>query len=183
MTKLINYILYSFQIFSLKIIEFDNHKLSSGDISEYAEKFKIILENKNKMEYNLYRFIIARLIDNVLLASMSITNELEFLENLRTIYLSIFVSAYQMPKLLNKDVMKAYHPYLAENLYTVSMIICERNIYILSEKSNSHKAIISEKITAWIQYFIENNFLTIDELTSQIMSILQLSWPEVIFLI
>lgn len=180
MTKLINYILYSFQTFSLKIIEFENHKLSSDDISEYAEKFKIILENKNKMEYNLYRFIVARLIDNVLLASMSITNNYS---NLSTIYLSIFVSAYQMPKLFNKDVMKAYHPYLAENLYTVSMIICERNIYILSGKSNSHKAIISEKITAWIQYFIENNFLTIDELTSQIMSILQLSWPEVIFLI
>jgi len=135
------------------------------------------------MESNLYRFIISRLIDNLLLASMSIVNELEFLKNLKTIYLSTFVSAYQMPKLFNKDVMKAYHPYLAENLYTVSMIICERNIYILSEKSNSHKAIISEKITAWMQYFIENNFLTIDELTNQIMSILQLSWPEVIFLV
>lgn len=79
--------------------------------------------------------------------------------------------------------MKAYHPYLAEHLYSVSMIICERNIYILSEKSNTHKAIVSEKITAWIQYFIENDFLTIDELTNQIMSILQLSWPEVFFLI
>ncbi|XP_025191924.1 codanin-1 isoform X1 [Melanaphis sacchari] len=149
-----NELLIDLNIFSLKIIEVDNHKLSSDDIAEYSEKFKIVLENKNKMESNLYRFIIARLIDNVLLAT------------------------YQMPKLINKDVMKAYHPYLAENLYIVSMIICERNIYILSEKSNSHKAIISEKITAWIQYFIENNFLTIDELTDQIMSILQLSWPE-----
>lgn len=86
-----------------------------------------------------------------------------------------------MPMLFNKDVMKAYHSYFAENLYPVSMIVCERNIYILSQKSNSHKTIISEKITAWIQYFIENDFLTIDELTDQIMSILQLSWPEVIF--
>jgi len=76
--------------------------------------------------------------------------------------------------------MKAYYPYLAEKLYSVSMIICERNIFILSQASNSYKAIISPKITAWIQYFIENDFLTIDELTNQIMSILRLSWPEVI---
>lgn len=149
-----NELLIDLNTFSLKIIEVDNHKLSLDDILEYSEKFKIVLENKNKMEFNLYRFIITRLIDSVLLAT------------------------YQMPKLFNKDVMKAYHPYLAEKLYTVSMIICERNIYILSEKSNSHKAIISEKITAWIQYFIENDFLTIDELTNQIMSLLQLSWPE-----
>lgn len=85
-----------------------------------------------------------------------------------------------MPKLFNKKVMKAYHPYLAEKLYAVSMIICERNIHVLSEKNNSYKAIISDKITAWIKYFIENDFLTIDELTNQIMSILRLSWPEVI---
>lgn len=77
--------------------------------------------------------------------------------------------------------MIAYHQYLAEKLYTVSMIICERNIFVLSQKSNSQKAIIGEKLTAWIQYFIENDFLTIDELTSQIMSILQLSWSEVIY--
>lgn len=82
--------------------------------------------------------------------------------------------------MFNKNVMKTYHPYFAERLYMVSMIICERNIYVLSEMSNSQKSIISEKITAWIQYFIENDFLTIDELTYQIMSILQLSWPEVI---
>lgn len=75
--------------------------------------------------------------------------------------------------------MKAYHPYLNEMLYKVSMIISERNIYILSEKCNSEKVIMREKITAWIQYFIENNFLTIDELTNQIMAILRLSWPEV----
>jgi len=168
-------------MFSLKIIEADNHKLSLDDILDYSERFKIILENKNKMEFNLYRFIITRLIDNVLLASMSKINEQEFLKNLNSLILIIFVSAYHMPKLFNKDVIKAYHPYLAENLYTVSMIICERNIYILSLKSNSHKVIISEKVTAWIQYFIENDFLTIDELTNQIMSILQLSWPEVIF--
>lgn len=86
-----------------------------------------------------------------------------------------------MPELFNKNVMNAYHPYLAENLYAVSLIICERNIYLLSEKSNSYKTIIREKITAWIQYFIENNLLTIDELTNQIMSILRLSWPEVIY--
>lgn len=149
-----NELLIDLNMFSLKIIEVDGHKLSLDDISEYSERFKIILENKNKMEFNLYRFIITRLIDNVLLAT------------------------YQMPMLFNKDVMKAYHPYFAEKLYTVSMIVCERNIYILSQKSNSHKAIISEKITAWIHYFIENDFLTIDELTDQIMSILQLSWPE-----
>lgn len=62
------------------------------------------------------------------------------------------------------------------------MILCERNIYILSEKSNSHKAIIGEKIVIWLEYFIENNFITIDGLTNQIMSILRLSWPEVIFI-
>lgn len=84
-----------------------------------------------------------------------------------------------MPKLITTDVMKAYHPYLNEMLYTVSMIICERNIYILSKQCNSEKIIISEKITAWIQYFIENDFLTIDDLTNQIMAILRLSWPEV----
>jgi len=56
-------------MFSLKIIEADNHKLSLDDISDYSERFKIILENKNKMEFNLYRFIITRLIDNVLIAS------------------------------------------------------------------------------------------------------------------
>lgn len=81
--------------------------------------------------------------------------------------------------MFNSDVMKAYRPYFSEKLYTVSMIICERNIHLLSEKSNSQKAIISEKITAWLQYFIEYDFLTIDELTNQIMSILRLSWPEV----
>lgn len=76
--------------------------------------------------------------------------------------------------------MIAYHKYFAEKMYSVSMIICERNVYCLSNKSNSQKSIIGEKLTCWIQYFIENDFLTIDELTSQIMSILQLSWPEVI---
>lgn len=86
-----------------------------------------------------------------------------------------------MPKLVNSDVMKAYYPYLAEKLYTVSMVICERNIYVLSEKSNSHKAVVSEKITGWLQFFIEKDFLTIDELTNQIMSILRISWPEVVF--
>lgn len=88
-----------------------------------------------------------------------------------------------MPKLINSDVMKAYHPYLTEKLYTVSMIICERNIYVLSEKSNSHKAVVGEKLTAWLQFFIEKDLLTIDELTNQIMSILRISWPEVVFLI
>lgn len=76
--------------------------------------------------------------------------------------------------------MKAYHPYFAQKLYTVTLIICERNIYILSEKSNYQKSMISEKITAWIRYFIENDLLTIDELTNQIMSIFHSSWPEVI---
>lgn len=69
-------------MFSLKIIEADNHKLSLDDISDYSEKFKIILENKSKMEFNLYRFIITRLIDNLFLASMSTINEWEFLKNL-----------------------------------------------------------------------------------------------------
>lgn len=108
------------------------------------------------------------------------TNIFEIIE---TTYLNnTFFSAYQVPKLFNKNVMIAYHPYLAEKLYTVSMILCERNIYVLSEKTNSQKAIIGEKLTVWIQYFIENDFLTIDELTNQIMSILQFSWPEVIFI-
>lgn len=93
--------------------------------------------------------------------------------------LYFFILAFHTPKLLNKNLMKAYHPYFAEKLYTVSMILCERNIYILSEKSNSDKAIIGEKITSWLEYFIENNFLAINELTNQIMSILRLSWPEV----
>lgn len=73
-------------MFSLKIIEVDNHKLSLDDISEYSERFKIILENKNQMESNLYRFIITRLIDNVLLASMSTFNEWEFLKTPSTLY-------------------------------------------------------------------------------------------------
>jgi len=86
-----------------------------------------------------------------------------------------------MPNMFNAELMKAYHPYIVEKLFAVSKIICERNIYILSEKSNSQKAIVSEKVTAWIRFFIENDFLTIDELTNQIMSILRISWPEVIF--
>jgi len=73
-------------MFSLKIIEVDGHKLSLDDISEYSERFKIILENKNKMEFNLYRFIITRLIDNVLLASMSTVNEWKFLKNPSNLY-------------------------------------------------------------------------------------------------
>lgn len=93
------------------------------------------------------------------------------------------VLAYIMPNLFSTEVMKAYYPYIIEKLYAVSKIICERNIYVLSEKSNSQKAVISEKVTAWITFFIENDFLTIDELTNQIMSILRISWPEVIFLL
>jgi len=169
-----------FQILGLKIIEADDNQLTSDDIFKYAEVFKIILENKNKMKSSLYQFIIKRLIDNVLLASMPIVliNKQYFMKYFsETIY---FILAYNMPKLFNINVMKAYHPYLAEKLYAVSMIICERNIHVLSEKTNSYKAIISEKITDWIKYFIENDFLTIDELTNQIMSILRLSWPEVI---
>lgn len=73
-------------MFSLKIIEVDNHKLSLDDISEYSERFKIILENKNQMESNLYRFIITRLIDNILLASMSTFNEWEFRKIPSTLY-------------------------------------------------------------------------------------------------
>jgi len=73
-------------MFSLKIIEVDNHKLSLDDISEYSERFKIILENKNNMELNLYRFIITRLIDNLLLASMSTVNEWKFLKKPSTLY-------------------------------------------------------------------------------------------------
>lgn len=181
-----------FQILSLKIIEFDDYKLTPGEILEYAEKFKIILENKNKMNSNVYQFIIMRLIDNVLLASMLIFEKKTFVYNnycyKETFFFQtvihlieiICVLAYHMPEMFNKNVMTAYYPYFAERLYMVSMLICERNIYILSEMSNSQKSIISGKITAWIQYFIENDFLTIDELTYQIMSILKLSWPEVI---
>lgn len=58
-------------MFSLKIIEVDNNHLTSNDIFEYAEKFKIILNNKNKIDSSLYRFIVTRLIDNLLLGSMS----------------------------------------------------------------------------------------------------------------
>lgn len=81
--------------------------------------------------------------------------------------------------MLNKNVMSAYFPYLAENLYSVSKILCERNIYKLSELSNSQKAIVIEKVALWLEYLIENDFLTIDELTNQIMSILHLSWSDV----
>ncbi|VVC38331.1 Codanin-1, C-terminal domain [Cinara cedri] len=149
-----NKLLLDLNILSLKIIEADEYKLTPNDLFEYAEIFKIILENKNKMNSSLYRFIIVRLIDNVLLTT------------------------FHKPMLINSNVMKAYHPYLNEMLHKVSLIICERNIYILSEKCYSEKIIISEKITAWIQYFIENDFLTMDELTNQIMAILKLSWPE-----
>lgn len=60
----------SFQVFSLKIIEVDDYSLTLNDLMEYADKFKIILENKNKMNSILFKFIVTRLIDNVLLASM-----------------------------------------------------------------------------------------------------------------
>lgn len=66
----LNYICYLFQIFGLKIIEEDDYILTSNDLLEYAEEFKIILENKNKMNSSVYRFIVTRLIDNLLLASM-----------------------------------------------------------------------------------------------------------------
>lgn len=59
-----------FQVFSLKIIEVDDNQLTSDEILEYAEKFKIILEKKDKMDSSVFRFIVTRLIDNVLLASM-----------------------------------------------------------------------------------------------------------------
>jgi len=61
-----------FQIFGLKIIEAYDNQLTSADIFEYANKFKIILKHKNEMNSKLYQFIIKRLIDNVLLASMLI---------------------------------------------------------------------------------------------------------------
>lgn len=66
----LNYLCYLFQIFGLKIIEEDDYILTSNDLLEYAEEFKIILENKNKMNSSVYRFIVTRLIDNLLLASM-----------------------------------------------------------------------------------------------------------------
>lgn len=91
-----------------------------------------------------------------------------------------FVLAYHVPKFINKNVMNAYYPYLVENQYPVSNLLCERNIYKLSMMPNSQKAIIMEKVKAWLEYMIENDFLTIDELTNQIMSILHLSWPDVI---
>lgn len=59
-------------MFSLKIIEVENYRLTPDDIFEYAEKFKIILNNKNKIDSSLYRFIVTRLIDNLLLASVLI---------------------------------------------------------------------------------------------------------------
>lgn len=62
---------FIFQVFSLKVIEDDDYYLNLDDMFVYAEKFKVILENKNKMNSPLYKFIVTRLIDNVLLASMS----------------------------------------------------------------------------------------------------------------
>lgn len=62
---------YFFQILSLKIIQVDDHQqLTSYDMFNYAEKFKIVLENKTKMNSALYKFIVTRLIDNVFIASM-----------------------------------------------------------------------------------------------------------------
>lgn len=60
-------------MFSLKVIEVDDYDLTLIDLMEYAEEFKIILEHKNKMILNQFKFIVTRLIDNVLLASMLIT--------------------------------------------------------------------------------------------------------------
>lgn len=59
-------------MFSLKMIEAGDYKLTSDDLFEYSEQFKIILENKNKINYSLYKFIIVRLVDNILLTSMQI---------------------------------------------------------------------------------------------------------------
>ncbi|XP_025415037.1 codanin-1 [Sipha flava] len=147
-------LLLDLNILGLKILELDENELFPDELLKYADKFKIILENKNKMKPALYRYFITRLIDQV------------------------FLATYHVPKFLNKNVMSAYFPYLAENVYSVSMILCERNIYILSEISNSQKAIVIEKLTAWLEYLIENNFLLLDELTNQIMSILHLSWSD-----
>jgi len=69
---LTNYLYCLFQVLGLKIIEVDDNRLTSDDMFKYAEAFKIILENKSKMKSSLYQFIIKRLIDNVLLASMPI---------------------------------------------------------------------------------------------------------------
>lgn len=57
-------------MFSLKFIEVDDNQLTSDEILEYAEKFKIILEKKDKMDSAVFRFIVTRLIDTVFLASM-----------------------------------------------------------------------------------------------------------------
>ncbi|XP_050528822.1 codanin-1 [Daktulosphaira vitifoliae] len=149
-----NELLVDLNIFSLKIIEAEGYQLTSEDLSNYSEKFKIIIENKKNIDPAVFRFIITRLIDNVLLAT------------------------YHSPKLINTDVIKAYHQYFNEKLFEVSLILCERNINLLSHKSNSVKALIADKITEWIKYFIENSYLTIDDLTNQIMSILRISWPE-----
>lgn len=59
-------------MFSLKMIDLADNKLTSKDLFEFSEKFKVILENKNKINYSLYKFIIGRLIDNVFLTSMLI---------------------------------------------------------------------------------------------------------------
>lgn len=53
-------------------MEVNDYKLTSDDLFEYSEQFKIILDNKNKIHYPLYKFIIVRLVDNILLTSMQI---------------------------------------------------------------------------------------------------------------
>lgn len=71
MNSFIDIVLTFFQIFSLKIIQVDDHyQLTSNDMFNFAEKFKIVLENKTKMNSALYKFIVTRLIDNVLIASV-----------------------------------------------------------------------------------------------------------------
>ncbi|XP_050426498.1 codanin-1 isoform X2 [Adelges cooleyi] len=149
-----NDLIVNLNIFSLKIIEIDDYKLTKEDLFNYAEEFKEILENKNNMELTVFRFILTRLLDNLMLAT------------------------YHSPKLITTDIIKVYHPYFNERQFDVSTILCERNINLLSEKSNSLKSVTGDKIAEWIKYFIENEFLTIDDLTNQVMSILQTSWPE-----
>lgn len=39
---------------------------------EYAKKFDVILQNKTKMNSSLFKFIVTKLVDNVLLSSMCV---------------------------------------------------------------------------------------------------------------
>lgn len=51
-------------------MESDGYQLTLDDLFDYAEEFKVVLENKSKMDSPVFKFIVTRLIDNLLLTSM-----------------------------------------------------------------------------------------------------------------